>query len=702
MPLSGSRSMLELRSVDPEEQEEEYNFQRSQSGHLAQDSTDDIPAPALPLMEMITPPPDVSKDQVKDPQELSSTYYQCRSGRDAAFMDRAIETSTRSTLGVMVGGETSRIGALDRENDIVKRCFVGSRVLKGNQVANQNICLSFDPAILACLTCKKEHSVILGSKPVCILVSDQNFVSGISGCQNCVSVVRMESASLLELSDFVTEIFDQNKFPPGSVICVGSVSHLHNVGLTIYARDWQHCVDNLTRKIAGVQICPLIPIITDDIPGSVATALVELASWLAKLYEGTALGLLGSWSALAATLSSLTVEDLQAPTYHTVALPVNLTPGSALAPHRFRSTSSRRVTSPGCDAKTTDELLSAVLAALNSDLGIDCLPGGNSARETIAEHSNNDNIKKVILVGSSHMRRVAEPLQEAGYGVRLIQLTGGLPTESAIEAAKIELLSTAIEPGTAVIFDLLGNYTYRYAQADGDMVLPVPLQGGHHLLGDIGVVSDRKLKQLVSNLLPLFGCLSNVPIVIVPSIPRYIKGGCCEEPGHSTNIGKQEYKDKMVAAISHLRKTLRGELTGSNLERYWVPDVIGELCSPAIGKDDPRAVADNLTALFSADNVHLTSLGYIRLARSLADSISSASKKSGTADRIIAGEKKRFFWRGFTSSHGGTRPSHSASGYRHRGHESGGPTRGGGGRQRGGHHPYRGNGGHSGHRGRRF
>ena len=343
-----------------------------------------------------------------------------------------------------------------------------------------------------------------------------------------------------------------------------------------------------------------------------------------------------------------------------------------------------------------------MLTALNSDLGIDCLPGGNSARETIAEHGINDSIKKVILVGSSHMRRVAEPLQEAGYGVRLIQLTGGLPTESAIEAAKIELLSTAIEPGTAVIFDLLGNYTYRYAQADGDMVLPVPLQGGHHLLGDIGVVSDRKLKQLVSNLLPLFGCLSNVPIVIVPSIPRYIKGGCCEEPGHSTNIGKQEYKDKMVAAISHLRKTLRGELTGSNLERYWVLDVIGELCSPAIGKDDPRAVADNLTALFSADNVHLTSLGYIRLARSLADSLSSASKKSGTADCIIAGEKKRFFWRGFTSSHGGTRPSHSASGYRHRGHESGGPTRGGGGRQRGGHHPYRGNGGHSGHRGRRF
>ena len=617
-------------------------------------------------------------------------------------MDRAIETSTRSTLGIMVGGETSRIGALDKESDIVQRCFVGSRVLKGNQLANQNICLSFDPAILACLTCKKEHSVILGSKPVCILVSDQNFVSEITGCQTCVNVVRMESASLSELSDFVTEIFDQNKFPPGSVICVGSVSHLHNVGLTIYARDWQHCVDNLTRKIAGVQICPLIPIIRDEIPGSVATDLVELASWLAKLYEGTALGLLGSWSALAATLSSLTVEDLQAPTYHTVALPINLAPGSALAPHRFRSTSSRRVTSPGCDAKTTDELLSAVLTALNSDLGIDCLPGGNSVREHKAEHSNNGNTKQVILVGSSHMRRVAEPLQDAGYGVRLITLTGGLPTESSIEAAKTELLSTAIEPGTVVVFDLLGNYTYRYEQADGGMVLPVPLQGGHHLLGDIGVISDRTLKLLLSSLLPLFTCLSKVPIVIVPPIPRYIRGGCCEETGHSTNVGKPDYKEKMVACISHLRKILRGELTGTNLEMYWVPDIIAELCSPAVGKDNPSATADTLTALFSVDNVHLTPLGYIRLARSLADAGSSANNKQSTADCVIAGEKKRFFWRGFTSSHSGTRPSHSASGYRHRGQESGGPTRGVGGRHRGGHHPYKGNGGHNGQRGRRF
>ena len=128
-------------------------------------------------------------------------------------------------------------------------------------VANQSISLSFDPAIMTCITCKKEHSVVAGTKPVCVCVSDQNFVSNISSGSNCVSVVRMESASLSELGDLMIEIFENVKLPPGLVVCVGSVSQLHRVSLTIYAQDWIRCVDTLSKGISGVQICPLIPII---------------------------------------------------------------------------------------------------------------------------------------------------------------------------------------------------------------------------------------------------------------------------------------------------------------------------------------------------------------------------------------------------------------------------------------------------------
>ena len=104
--------------------------------------------------------------------------------------------------------------------------------------------------------------------------------------------------------------------------------------------------------------------------------------------------------------------------------------------------------------------------------------------------------------------------------MKLITLTGGLPTESAIGKAHDELVSMTIQPGSAIVFDLLGNYTYRYEQADGGLALPVPLSNGHHLLGDIGVVADKVMKSLLSTLVPLLGCQSDVPFCCHSSHPK--------------------------------------------------------------------------------------------------------------------------------------------------------------------------------------
>ena len=78
------------------------------------------------------------------------------------------------------GGEVSKVGSFDSEKGLLEMCYMGSRVLRGTEVANQNISLSFDPSIMTCITCPKEHSVFRGGKSVCVCVSDQNFVSKIS------------------------------------------------------------------------------------------------------------------------------------------------------------------------------------------------------------------------------------------------------------------------------------------------------------------------------------------------------------------------------------------------------------------------------------------------------------------------------------------------------------------------------------------
>ena len=169
------------------------------------------------------------------------------------------------------------------------------------------------------------------------------------------------------------------------------------------------------------------------------------------------------------------------------------------------------------------------------------------------------------------------------------------------------------------------------------------------------------------------------------------------ETGHSTNTGKPDYKLSMVNKISHLRKILRGELNGSSLTRYWVVDSVTDLSSSSVGKADPQVSVSALGEMFTTDNVHLTTLGYTRLAGSIADAAQTAKNKQSTADCIITGKTRQFYWRGFTSLHGGKRAAHSAGTYRQSGRHTGGPIRGRHLHPRG-HHPYR---GHGGQRGRR-
>ena len=70
------------------------------------------------------------------------------------------------------------------------------------------------------------------------------------------------------------------------------------------------------------------------------------------------------------------------------------------------------------------------------------------------------------------MRRVPIPLQEEGHTVRVISLLGGLPASASITDLQRQLSEKPLEPGTTVVFDLLGNFTYRYEQEDGGYLSP--------------------------------------------------------------------------------------------------------------------------------------------------------------------------------------------------------------------------------------
>ena len=90
-PLSGSRSMVNLQ----EDAETGDAATRWQSQHQLQERSVALPSIDDQLLEVTDSGSASTAEQVKENTKLSGTYYQCRVGRDATFLDRAIETATR-------------------------------------------------------------------------------------------------------------------------------------------------------------------------------------------------------------------------------------------------------------------------------------------------------------------------------------------------------------------------------------------------------------------------------------------------------------------------------------------------------------------------------------------------------------------------------------------------------------------------------
>ena len=618
---------------------------------------------------------------------LSQNYYQCRSGRDATFKDDAIECSNGPQLGYVVGGESARVGSFESDLKSIENCFVGSRIYRDNVMVNQNICSTFDPATLTCLTCDNSHAVLLDS-PVCFCVSDQNFVgnlSGGAGTKSCVGVIRLESAGLIELTDLILELFKNSRLYPGTVICLGSATHLHRVGATRYAVDWNTCVARLSKSFQNIQVCPLTPIPTTDCPGALAQEITYVACWFARMYGGSTLGLPDCWAKLTRITAALTTTDQVATAYATVALPVSLSPDAALTTIRFRANQIRHVTGTGLDVKATEDLVLALLTALQTTLGVDCTPRDNPVRIPAAEQRKKETIGKLVVIGASNMRRSIPALKALGYDVLDLTNLDWNGSDEAVARVAAAFGELAQDPetldGAAIVMDLFSCISFRFSQADGGLALPMKIGGRHHLLGNLDVFSDVSLKTCVARFFPLLRRIEtkNVPLVVLPPLPRYIAGGCCPNISHAPNAADPGHPADFLRKIIHLRSVLRKELTGSGLKNFWVPDPVhGMTASITDVMQASKSISDlasEIGLLMLGDNVHFTHPGYTRLAAEIDTGVKRAVRKQFSAAVIFSGSEtgdaesgsgqsgsgqstgtRTFFWRGFISRHGAVRP----------------------------------------------
>jgi hypothetical protein len=220
--------------------------------------------------------------QFTEPEKpnMSSEYHQCKAARAASLSFTTVTVDFDENSGKTDTVKFNSLSSLDCLGDKeVLQTFRGTRMYSNNNAVNQNISLSFDPSTLSCMSCKNEHNILSKGEhdgtPV-IVFCDQNFVPTLSGDTSCVAVARLENGSLDEIADLAIEILERHHIPPGTIILLGSVSHLINVGTTIFTTDWCNTIEKLRLNLRNAKIVPAVPVLREDGPGSLGKQLIHI------------------------------------------------------------------------------------------------------------------------------------------------------------------------------------------------------------------------------------------------------------------------------------------------------------------------------------------------------------------------------------------------------------------------------------------
>jgi hypothetical protein len=215
----------------------------------------------------------------------------------AARLRAANTTALGDTFGIRRGG----VGVARPDSgfrvDGDARCFAATNFHRTD--VNRNIPASVTVG-LQCLACDTGHSYrdsIRAGIPIVLVLSDQAFPAILPAMDsNCVVIVRVEDGLLSEIENAFRDLFAETLttgggLPRGSLIMIGSLSHLGTRGLDSYAGDLCGVISSLSARAGpSVEVVPFVPLPVAGIGGGGAESGKFLTSIPGLPGQGLALG----------------------------------------------------------------------------------------------------------------------------------------------------------------------------------------------------------------------------------------------------------------------------------------------------------------------------------------------------------------------------------------------------------------------------
>ena len=528
----------------------------------------------------------------------------------------------------------------------IMRTKVGSNI-----DTRTNISSTIDHTNGMCVACAGgSHDAFAAASggPIAMVLSDQAFPACLPvwrGGGECLRIVRVEDASLRELTLALADLVGKRSLVSGTVVCMGSITHLATVGTGQYCTDWVKSRWWLKERLGGnVLVVPLPAISSNGIVGrSLIRSIVEVSHWFMSSSCTEALILKDVNKTLIDTFLVEGVGDSWADERQCIRLPVSLD-SPAFTSLVSEGWGNRPDEVPPLSLAAEETLIAPLLCKLNEAFSLNlCLsPSMDRDMETImASMTSARSDMNFAVVGGSHAGRLAVAIGEQGCAMDRITSGGWKITSENVATVLRKLDELAAKPDI-IVLQVLDNSSYFCLGEDGTLSHPTKLgDNKHHVLGQLKVANKDQVKALMKLVTPLLKYKPEIEKVLVSCLPRYTSISCCENAAH--NVG---FREPGFAA------TIRSDLTA--MKRQMRAFLFTERISN-VSLLDPNLVLKGPDAAAYVDAVHLAEECYEELAERIVQGDPAPELEEAHVERPPPPSKKaRLSGRGGSAGHPGS------------------------------------------------
>jgi hypothetical protein len=245
-------------------------------------------------------------------------------------------------------------------------------------------------------------------------------------------------------------------------------------------------------------------------------------------------------------------------------------------------------------------------------VGVDPTP--SLERGVVTQATDNEKAR-VVLVGASHMVRLAEQLDTNTIS---LAFQGFRPKEPNISDIVVELQKLNLNSKDTVVLDLLSNSAFMGTDSSGLPTETVKMtDGGYHVIGSLSVAPISCVKKILVACAPMAEALRNTGVVLLSPVPRYMHVKCCDDQSHVENFDDPDLEEEIGVGLEAYKRALQNwGMENELLFTVIDPTILTDSCDCPIKS---RVTEDGESIWSRRDPVHMTSAAYRNLATVISD-----------------------------------------------------------------------------------